>query len=888
MAEQQSRIHDHIYLPLDQGERSGHLSVNQLLPRTVYEKLTKMISDSLQVGELNSPDTQQTNFQRERGHTTIFLDGNRGTGKTTVIVNLRQYINSDEVRRLYPSVSDFVHVLEPIDPSQLEDGDDLFLNVVVAAVLSDRKILEGRDSQPDGWQALHNSLQALGSALAGKETQGEGVGLDRLRAFIGTQELVSAVHEFFTKAAHLVGKKLLVLPIDDVDTTLHRAFENLEVVRRYLASPAVLPIVCGDLSLYREVTWRDAFRRLTIDTSHQSEQAKPIAVELAHEYLRKILPLHRRLRMSDVGELLSNHNIILGPENHRAGLGRLSLPEMDSWLIAVLAGPVNGQENSRLKIPITTVRALSQILSRVKHEIPSLEEAFFGESQSTPQTELMRRISLQGKRRSSPKHPRQAEPASSNKGEQLSLSRWTAALLDHFTFEPSAGAVCLVLLALRDWQSNEKASVLDTPLFQPQNQIECQELRYIETRSPLNWSMELEGRLPDSWLESIPYESILPFATPEAGRAVVPLNWEIETSSNIDAQDAAIAHLLVNLITHHNFYSSSKRSTLISSGRILELIVTSLVRDVTADDIDRILRAPPFHSAPKVAATKELKIPIHEIDTAEQDVDDETSFIRGQRGGAHSDSDMEGAVNFLCTKINSWRSSSNANKLAASPWLIYCALNKTLNQTPFFTRQLGINEQPKSEALVDVVASGLSTFNSFWAALASFEKGPLFGLSIEVSNVNIVNRKGDFYKTNLYTQNIKPLLDATEVPGSVDPERFISYTSTLSSHPLGSALQNLFSHSSEAALMPLDLRSTADGRAALINALGLSENVKRITVAMVKNALLRNAPRGFTPRRFGESILKKIENRYPTLGQLNVLRRAIQHYSTTEAAMGAR
>jgi hypothetical protein len=100
-----------------------------------------------------------------------------------------------------------------------------------------------------------------------------------------------------------------VLPIDDVDTTLHRAFENLEVVRRYLASPVLLPIVCGDLSLYREVTWRDAFKRLTKDTAAYHEQAKPFADDLAREYLRKILPLHRRLPMLGVDDFLKNDEI---------------------------------------------------------------------------------------------------------------------------------------------------------------------------------------------------------------------------------------------------------------------------------------------------------------------------------------------------------------------------------------------------------------------------------------------------------------------------------------------------------------------------------------------------------------------------------------------------
>lgn len=87
---------------------------------------------------------------------------------------------------------------------------------------------------------------------------------------MGSQGLAYAVHCFFLAALDLLGKRLLAMPIDDVDTTLHKAFDYLEVVRRYLSSVVVVPIVCGDLKLYREVTQRDAFRRLTKEMPNET------------------------------------------------------------------------------------------------------------------------------------------------------------------------------------------------------------------------------------------------------------------------------------------------------------------------------------------------------------------------------------------------------------------------------------------------------------------------------------------------------------------------------------------------------------------------------------------------------------------------------------------
>jgi hypothetical protein len=873
-----------IYIPLDQGERANHLYVDQLLPRPIYERLAQMLQESLDQmpeEEEGSKIDKGDSFSRQRAHATVFLDGDRGSGKTTVIVNLPAYLDAPEVRERYPHLADQVHVLRPIDPSQLEDDDDLFLNVVVAAVLGDKEIQSGRERNPILWQALYDSLQDLGKALAGKETQDEGVGLDRLRSFRGAKELAGAVHDFFAKAAKLLDKRILILPIDDVDTTLHRAFENLEVVRRYLASPALLPIVCGDLNLYREVTWRDVFRRLSKGINKFDEEARFTAESLALEYLRKILPLHRRLRMPEVRDFLQDDNILLGTPRDRAGSQSLTLPNMEAWLRALLAGPVNDHENSRIRIPIPTVRALSQLLSRVRDGIPTLERAFLNEHDPHPTTALMRRI-VHGRRGdtklTSGSAGKSTEEAAPN---ALSIPKWQSALFDHFMFEPNAGALCLVLMAARHWHTAPKASVLATPLFIPLQQIGRHELRYIQSRATLNWVGDLAGRLPDSWVHNLADDAILPFASPEVGRAVVPDRWRIDPDEYGDEFPAELPGLLTDLITHHNFYSSSKRATLICSGRILELVVTSIVRDVTVQDVDRILSTAPFHSAVGVAGTKAAQLSVDELDEliafeSEEEVsgrhssDDEDT----RQGSTTEALDRDIAIEILVGEVNGWRREVGADRVQQSPWLMYCALNKTLNQVRFFTRPLQPNEQPSREALSDVVASGLSAFNSFWAALASFEKGPIFDLPLELSTVNLINRRGDFQQNNLYTQNIRPLLK--EEHDASHGEQIVPVTWTLNTHPLRKRLQDLFDFAvrREQASVASGLEPV-DGRGFFLATLRFSPKRRRVTVADVVKILERDKPQKMNAARFGDMLHQKIAQRFPQLPELNTLRRAI-------------
>lgn len=853
-----------IYFPLGQGERASHLNVNQLLARPVYERLAEMLNESLpEERSQSSGESEDERFTRERGHSTIFLDGDRGTGKTTIIVNLLQYLKSLEVNKQFPGLANAVHIFKPIDPSQLEDGDNLFLDVVVAAVLGDKDVNAQRQHKPQEWEALHASLQRLGSALQGSETQGVGFGLDKLRAFMGSRELAGAVHEFFFRATTLLGKRLLVLPIDDVDTTLHRAFENLEVVRRYLASPVLLPVVCGDLSLYREVTWRDAFKRLTKDTAAYHEQAKPFADDLAREYLRKILPLHRRVPMLGVDDFLRNDEILLGTEDEAVASSLLTLPQFGAWLQALLAGAVNGHENSRLPIPIPTVRALSQLLFRVRNEIPALKQILSTGDEPLPETDLMQRI-FSNQRGKTPIGIRIGRVTShAYRPNQIWLQTWREALLGHFVYEARAGAVCLVLMASQHWRQNTADSVLATPLFEPLKQVDQPALRHIETRAALNWKADLELRLPAPWVQSLPNESILPFATPEIGRAVrlKPRNPDLMEAGG------RVLRLVLDLATHKNFYASSKQATLICSGRILELIVTSLVREPTWRDVERIQNGPPFHCAAAVASTKSVLI--------ENDEEEEASTLDAEEadGGDFKD-DVD--LRVFLDEIAAWRKDHRIDEWVQSPWLIYCALNKAFNQSPSFNKPLSVGQQPTTEPTSLVVESGLAAFNSFWAAIASFEKGPIFNLPMQLSNVNL-NPDKDFEHNELFLQNIRPLLGRQQVHEAFNEERVISVARALAQHPLRAKLKDLAATLKQAE-PPRQARQeeTLSARNRLILLLKLRKDLKRLEIStLVKALIAQAAANDIAPLEFAGQVYHLMDSHHRGDAVTRNLKRAI-------------
>lgn len=327
---------DKIYFLIDQPESAGQTNANALLARDVYRSIANFIDEALGVARQarESPDPMH-----HRYHNTVLIDGDRGTGKSTVLVNLACYL-----QEFNPKTLSQVHICAPVDPTLLEDHDDLFLNVILAAVLSDKKVEEAQRQDPQKRQALAKQLQKLGAALEHMQSQREQTqkGIDKLRAFVGNQQLIQEVHDFFAEVLKLLGKNLLILTIDDVDTGLDKAFENLEVVRRYLTSPYVMPIISGDLSLYHEVIWRKFHGRLLKDSKEGAEVSVEKAEELAREYERKVLPVQYRQKMPDIFDYLTNSEIFISDaatpldnKNHA-----LPLRVFYAWLNALLNGPV--------------------------------------------------------------------------------------------------------------------------------------------------------------------------------------------------------------------------------------------------------------------------------------------------------------------------------------------------------------------------------------------------------------------------------------------------------------------------------------------------------------------------------------------------------------------
>ncbi|ELX09621.1 hypothetical protein Jab_2c16990 [Janthinobacterium sp. HH01] len=781
-----------IYFPINQADKAFHTSAATLLAEAVFESLSKFIAE--RVDNIRKSGTVSND---NRQHRAVLIDGPRGSGKSSVLVNLKRYLQDKQ-----PQLLNEIHILDPIDPTLLEDNDDLFLNVVVAAVLSNDDVKKAMNSESASRKQVHKQLQLLGHALQSMQSQRdkEKQGLDKIRAFMGNQQLVEEVHRFFDQVLQLLGKKILILPIDDVDTSLNRAFENLEVVRRYLTSPIVLPIISGDAGLYQEVTWRAFLHRLTKESDFDTPGAHRRAEVLADDYQRKVLPLQYRLRMPSVQTYMRSKKVLLGD----VGSGRVPLEMFHVWLETLLNDQTNGFENSFLPVPVRTVRSLAQLVTRVSELVPKLEQALDMniDARSLRQAILMPNVDpesinkfrqlYQGLHLTSPEQERRSsremayiefnahmKNRTNRKGGGDEIRNLAAALTDkklverlceHFSFDPEAGKAFLVLKAKLAWLAPGK-SVFDTPLFQPLLQADDSFDHFNKEHDLSDWKGKLKDKTLEAWVEQLPVKTILPYPLPERGMMISAPSMRAAQAYTAKAQH----RLLFEFVMHRNFYNSSKTAAVVCIGRIFEIVIVSLLRDVTAADLRRILNEAPFFSVNSLASTKTLQGGEGEPDN-------------GQDEFSRDDESVEMVIVELTEAINAWRNLHALSALRVSPWLVYSVMNKTFNQALYFNPAVPatfkVDETFESIAWVAKMA-----FHSIWAAFGSFEKGDLYGLPEVIATVN-VGRGRDFQRSDLYRQNITPFVGlssgASEFGAAVG-----SITYLLDNHPLKSWMDDL-------------------------------------------------------------------------------------------------
>lgn len=282
-------------------------------------------------------------------------------------------------------------------------------------------------------------------------------------------------------------------------------------------------------------------------------------------------------------------------------------------------------------------------------------------------------------------------------------------------------------------------------------------------------------------------------------------------------------------------------------GRVFELVVLGLLRDVSVEDISRLLQKPPFYSIASYTGLSGYR----ESDSEEDDIyaetnEDDDIFLVTQKN--------IGAKEQLSNSINQWRKLVQSSGLILSPWLVFNALQRSFSRS--FSSQLvpPQGNPPRVQPGEVFRAFGMAFFN-VWSAFAYVEAGRLFNGSDAISNNRLrwksISEEIDYKKTSMYKQNIRVLLVAGEKHDK------LSVTYLLSKHPL-----------CELALRSFHAMVEAEQETQLIDDTGSQENL-RSREWMKRYVLVDEAFSAFKGKITAQHIVDALESGFPEFERAN-------------------
>ncbi|WNL26764.1 hypothetical protein QUR76_02565 [Arcobacter cryaerophilus gv. pseudocryaerophilus] len=299
-----------IYIPLEKSTNATkNFNLDNLIQLRSFSRLSQIILDNLD--KINN----KNNTLSDRYHETITLLGNRGSGKTSFLLNLESYIksyNEDKFNDLC--------FLKLLDPTLFENKQNVVLTIITI-ILNHIQEQESnnlinndfKDNFSDSLKSLArglNLLDGINSNIDHKSIWDDDIinfnkGIQCSKDSIEFELLLK---KFITVSLNYLNKKMFILMFDDIDTNISKGWPVLEVIRKYLTTLEIQVIVSGDWNLFsklvrvKQLENLDGLRSIEKDYSH-------ILDNLEEQYLTKILKPENRIMLEDLDTISKYQSI---------------------------------------------------------------------------------------------------------------------------------------------------------------------------------------------------------------------------------------------------------------------------------------------------------------------------------------------------------------------------------------------------------------------------------------------------------------------------------------------------------------------------------------------------------------------------------------------------
>lgn len=306
---------------------------SNILQRDAFSRLTEIVKEhKKQLPQ--SDESGKKSFRSLRSHNSVFISGARGSGKTTFLLNIKTVICDESTGRPY--------ILDIIDPTLIHDNDN-FLSIVlgrIADTVKKRSSYGSNDGNGNSAKEFFNKLSEVAELSEAISNSQQSTGLDNILDEQNALNLEIEIHNLMEIAVKVLNCPFLILPIDDIDMSFVHGFEVLEKIRKYLATPYIMPVISGDIEMYHQIFTVEFFRQMTHNKEISDEQIRNLydkrkqrfvynsddkarsmyfiskSYTLSDRYLEKVLPRNRRITLKKAQEIIKKDAKIIIAKEH--------------------------------------------------------------------------------------------------------------------------------------------------------------------------------------------------------------------------------------------------------------------------------------------------------------------------------------------------------------------------------------------------------------------------------------------------------------------------------------------------------------------------------------------------------------------------------------------
>ena len=306
---------------------------SNILQRDAFSRLTEIVKEhKKQLPQ--SDESGKKSFRSLRSHNSVFISSARGSGKTTFLLNIKTVICDESTGRPY--------ILDIIDPTLIHDNDN-FLSIVlgrIADTVKKRSSYGSNDGNGNSAKEFFNKLSEVAELSEAISNSQQSTGLDNILDEQNALNLEIEIHNLMEIAVKVLNCPFLILPIDDIDMSFVHGFEVLEKIRKYLATPYIMPVISGDIEMYHQIFTVEFFRQMTHNKEISDEQIRNLydkrkqrfvynsddkarsmyfiskSYTLSDRYLEKVLPRNRRITLKKAQEIIKKDAKIIIAKEH--------------------------------------------------------------------------------------------------------------------------------------------------------------------------------------------------------------------------------------------------------------------------------------------------------------------------------------------------------------------------------------------------------------------------------------------------------------------------------------------------------------------------------------------------------------------------------------------